>query len=303
MFYGMGGIIIGRGKGGEGMLLKKDQLFDALLIIVGNAILAIGVGVFVLPIHLLSGGVAGIAVALEPLFHIDPGIMINVLTVVLFLVGALLLGKKFALNTVLGTIFYPLFLTIVTTVFDEQVTTSLLLSSVYAGVLCGIGIGLVFRTGASTGGMDIPPLIINKYTGISLPTLVMITDGLTVCLGIATYGLEAALIGLISVYLTGIMIDKVLLMGGHDAKNVMIISTHYEEIMSKIYTDLNRGATLIQAMGGYTKEQRPMIMIVVSKKQLPALNRLIHHIDPEAFVVVTDTTEVQGLGFTYQEEL
>ncbi len=73
--------------------------------------------------------------------------------------------------------------------------------------------------------------------------------------------------------------------------------------MSKIYTDLNRGATVIQAMGGYTKEQRPMIMIVVSKKQLPALNRLIHHIDPEAFVVVTDTTEVQGLGFTYQEEL
>ena len=278
-------------------------MLDVLLIVAGNAILAIGVGVFVLPIHLLSGGVAGIAVALEPFIHVDPNVMINVLTVALFLVGALLLGKKFALNTILSTIFYPLFLTLVTSVFHEQVTTSLLLSAVYAGVLCGIGVGLVFRTGASTGGMDIPPLIINKYTGVSLPTLVMITDGLTVCLGIASYGLEAALIGLISVYLTGIMVDKMLMIGGRDAKNVMIISTHHEEIMSKIYSDLNRGATIIQATGGYTKEQRPMIMIVVSKKQLPTLNRLIHHIDPEAFVVVTDTTEVQGLGFTYQEEL
>lgn len=285
------------------MLHKKEQLLDGLLIVAGNALLAIGVGVFVLPIHLLSGGVAGIAVALEPWIHVDPSIMINVLTVVLFLAGALLLGKKFAINTVVSTILYPLFLTVITTHFDEQVTTSLILSSVYAGVLCGIGIGMVFRSGASTGGMDIPPLIINKFTGISLPTLVMITDGLTVCLGIATYGLEAALIGLISVYLTSIMIDKILTIGGHDAKNVMIISKHYEEIMTKIYSDLNRGATIIKAMGGYTKEQRPMIMIVVAKKQLPVLNRLIHHIDPEAFVVVTDTTEVQGLGFTYQEEL
>lgn len=281
----------------------KERLLDILLIIVGNALLAIGIGVFVLPIHLLSGGVAGIAVALEPLIQVEPSIMINVLTVSLYLIGALLLGKKFAVNTLLSTIFYPLFLTIVTSVFDEQVTTSLILSAIYAGVLCGIGIGLVFRTGASTGGMDIPPLIINKFTGIPLPTLVMITDALTVCLGIVTYGLEAALIGLISVYVTGVAIDKILLIGGHDAKNVMIISTHYEKIMSKIYSDLNRGATIIQATGGYTKEQRPMIMIVVSKKQLPALNRLIHHIDPEAFVVVTDTTEVQGLGFTYQEEL
>lgn len=281
----------------------KEQLIDGLLIVAGNALLAIGVGVFVLPIHLLSGGVAGIAVALEPWTHVDPSVMINVLTIALFLIGALLLGKKFAVNTVVSTILYPLFLTVITTHFNEQVTTSLLLSAVYAGVLCGMGIGLVFRSGASTGGMDIPPLIINKFTGIPLPTLVMITDGLTVCLGMATYGLEAALIGLISVYLTGLMIDKVLTIGGHDAKNVMIISKHYEEIMSKIYSDLNRGATIIKAMGGYTKEEHPIIMVVVAKKQLPALNRLIHHIDPEAFVVVTDTMEVQGLGFSYQEEL
>lgn len=285
------------------LLQKKEMLFDLLLIALGNIILAVGVGVFVLPSHILTGGVAGVAVALEPFFHIEPNLMINILTIALFLLGSLFLGKKFAINTVLSTILYPLLLTMITANFDQVVTTNPLLCSIYAGVCIGAGVGLVFRSGASTGGMDIPPLIINKFTGIPLPTLVLITDGLTVCVGILAYGLEAALIGLISVYVSSLMINKVLTIGGHDAKNVMIISDHHDMIVSSIYTEINRGATIIEATGGYTGERRPVIMVVVSKKQFPALNRLITHIDPEAFVVVTDTTEVQGLGFSYQEEM
>lgn len=285
------------------MLNKKEIVIDLSLIILGNVILAIGVGVFVLPSNILTGGVAGVSVALEPFLHIQPSIMINVLTVALFLVGSLFLGKKFAMNTVISSILYPTLLTFISANFDEQVTDNPILCSIYAGVFVGAGVGLVFRAGASTGGMDIPPLIINKFTGISLPTLVLITDGITVCLGILAYGFEAALIGLISVYLSSMMVNKVLTIGGHDAKNVMIISNRYEEIMSSIYTEINRGATIIEATGGYTGEKRPVIMVVVPKKQLPPLNRLITHIDPEAFVVVTDTTEVQGLGFSYQEEL
>lgn len=284
--------------------MRKKELFtDLILIAVGNAVLAIGVGVFVLPSNILSGGVAGIAVALEPFLHVDANTLINLITFALFLIGALFLGKKFALNTVLSTILYPLFLSVISYYVEDAVSSSYLLNSIYAGVCIGIGVGLVFRSGASTGGMDIPPLIINKYTGISLPTLVLITDGLTVCLGIAAYDLEATLIGLVSVYVSSIMIDKVITIGGHDAKNVMIISDHYETIMSAIYTDLNRGATIIEATGGFTKQRKPMIMVVVSKKQLPTLNRLITHIDPEAFVVVSDTMEVSGEGFTYQEEI
>lgn len=282
---------------------KKEILNDLLLILAGNAILSIGVGMFVLPSNILSGGVAGISVALQPFLHIDANVMINILTIGLFLIGSFLLGKKFAINTLLSTIFYPLFVTVISAHVTEQVTDSPLLASIYAGVFVGVGVGLVFRSGSSTGGMDIPPLIINKYTGIALPTLVLITDGLTVCVGILAYGLEAALIGLISVYVSSIMINKVLTIGGHEAKNVMIISDSYEKIMSSIYCEINRGATVIEAQGGYTGKRRPLIMVVVSKKQLPQLNRLVTHIDPEAFVVVTDTTEVQGLGFTYQEEL
>lgn len=290
-------------ESGDTLTHKKEMLYDLFLIALGNAVLAIGVGVFILPSDILSGGVAGIAVAQEPFLHIQPNVMINILTFGLFVIGAVFLGKKFALNTILSTILYPLFLSVVSHFVHGAVSDSQLLNSIYAGVCVGVGIGLVFRSGASTGGMDIPPLIINKYTGFPLPTLVLITDGLTVCLGILAYDLEAALIGLVSVYVSSMMINKVITIGDHDAKNVMIISKHYETIMSAIYTELNRGATIIEATGGFTKTRKPMIMVVVTKKQLPALKRLISHIDEEAFVVMSDTMEVSGEGFTYQEEI
>lgn len=286
------------------MLTRKELVMDVLQIVLGNMILSIGIGVFVLPLSILSGGVAGIAVALEPFFHIEPALMINLLTVGLFLVGSLFLGKKFALNTILSAILYPTFLTFISHQVDMMyITDNALLASIYAGVCVGVGVGLVFRTGSSTGGMDIPPLVINKYTGIPLPTLVLITDGLTVCLGILSYGLEAALIGLVSVYISSGMINKVLTIGGHEAKNVMIISNKHVEIMNKIHTEINRGATILQATGGYSGEAKPVIMVVLPYKQFPTLNKLVMHIDPEAFVVVSDTTEVQGLGFTYEEEM
>lgn len=282
---------------------KKELFFDVSLIVLGNVILAIGVGIFVLPSNLLTGGVAGVAVALETFTNIPANIMINILTIGLFLIGSLFLGKKFALNSVLSSLLYPTLLTLISANQNVQITTNPILCTIYAGVCIGVGVGLVFRAGASTGGMDIPPLIVNKFTGIPLPTLVLVTDGLTVCLGILAYGVEAALIGLISVYISSVMINKVLTIGGHDAKNVMIISTKHKEIMNAIYTEINRGATILDAIGGYTKERRPVIMVVIAKKQFPTLNKLVNHIDPEAFVVVTDTTEVQGLGFTYEEEM
>ena len=287
------------------MILNKREIFmEYMYVVVGNLVLAAGVGLFILPNHILSGGVAGIAVALEPLLHIDPNTLINVLTFLLFFAGSLVLGKRFALKTFLSSVLYPTFLTIISQ-FAEAVyiTEDPILSSLYGGIMVGLGVGLVFRTGASTGGMDIPPLIINKYTGIALPTLVLITDGLTVVLGALVYGVEAALIGIISVWVSSYMINKAITFGGHDAKNVMIISEKYPEIMDQITKSMNRGATLLEAVGGYTGNRRPVLMIVIVKKQFAELNRIVSHIDPSAFMIVTDAREVQGEGFTYEEEI
>lgn len=286
------------------ILNKREIILEYVLVILGNLVLALGVGLFILPNHILSGGVAGIAVALEPLIHIEPNMIINVLTLCLFGVGTLVLGKKFALKTALSSILYPLFLTIISQFADAvYITDNPLLASLYGGIMVGLGVGLVFRTGASTGGMDIPPLIINKYTGLPLPTLVLIIDGLTVVLGALVYGIEASLIGIISVWVSSYMINKAITFGGHDAKNVMIISDKHEEIMNTIQQTMNRGATILNAVGGYTGVKRPVLMIVIVKKQFAELNRIVSHIDPSAFMIVTDAREVQGEGFTYEEEI
>lgn len=287
---------------------NKETMVDLLWILAGNLCLAIGVAWFILPNNVLTGGLAGIAIALEPLIHIQPELMINALTVVLFIVGAMILGKKFAMKTILSTILYPMLLTVLSYLASEVIAPDTFimdkyLATIYGGAMMGIGIGCVFRTGASTGGMDIPPLILNKYFHFPLPTLVLIVDGLTVLLGAYTHGLQAALTGILSVWVSSLLINKTMMIGGHKAQSVMIISEKYIEIMDKIHETLERGTTILQAMGGYSKEKKPVVMVVVSQKQLPELQHMIAHIDPEAFVIVTETNEVQGLGFTYEEEL
>lgn len=281
----------------------KELLLEYGQVILGNLALAIGVAWFILPNNVLTGGVAGIAVALTPLVNMSATMIINILTFSLFLIGALILGKKFALKTLMSTILYPFFLTLLSNVCADYFIMNPFLATIYGGALMGIGVGLVFRTGASTGGTDIPPLIINKYTNISLSTLVLITDALTVLLGATVYGLEAALTGIISVWISSYMIDKTLLFGGQKAKNVLIISLKYKEIVQQIQDSLGRGVTIINANGGYSNDYKPVIMSVVSKKQFPHLQHIISVIDSEAFVIVTEAKEVQGLGFTYEEEL
>lgn len=301
-------IIMHMKRGINMQLNKKEMFYELCWILAGNCILAIGVALFILPNNVLTGGLAGVAIALEPLIHISPEIVINVLTVGFFIIGAIILGKKFAMKTILSTILYPSFLSlfsylVATYAAPETFVMDKYLATIYGGALMGIGVGCVFRTGASTGGMDIPPLIINKYTHIPLPTLVLLIDACTVALGAFVYGLQAALTGILSVWMSSFMINKTLMVGGHNAKNVMIISNQYKEIKNAIHDELERGTTILEAMGGYSNEKKPVIMVVVAQKQLPSLQHLIHHIDPEAFVIVSDTNEVQGLGFTYEEEL
>ena len=289
-------------------LSNKEMLQDTFWILAGNIALAMGVAWFILPNDVLTGGLAGVAIALEPLIHLNPELVINVLTVVLFLAGSVILGKKFAAKTILSTICYPLLLTLLSYLAKNVIAPDTFimdkyLATIYGGALMGIGVGCVFRTGASTGGMDIPPLIINKYTHIPLPTLVLIVDALTVLLGAAVYGLQAALTGILSVWVSSYMINKTMMIGGHDARNVMIVSNKHKEIMDRIHEALERGTTILEATGGYSSGKRPVIMAVVAKKQLPELQHLVSHIDPEAFVIVMEANEVQGLGFTYEEEL
>lgn len=278
----------------------KESMKDILFVVLGNIILAAGVSFFIVPNNILSGGVAGIAVAIAPVINVSTTMIINGLTFVLFICGILVLGKNFAIKTLLSTILYPTFVSVFSVMSETvHITSNPMIASIYGGILVGAGVGLVFKTGASTGGMDIPPLIVHKYTHIPLATLVLITDGLTVMLGLSIYGIEPALIGLMSVWTSSYMVNKMLMLGLSEAKSLMIISEKYEEILSQISSQVDRGATVINAEGGYKRDNRPVLMVVILKKQFPVVNRIITSIDPGAFVIVNDVNEVQGEGFTY----
>ena len=278
-------------------LKKKGK--DIVWVVAGNAVLALAVSMFILPYDILSGGVAGIAVALQPLIPLPVTLMVNLLVVGLFILGACFLGKEFAMKTILSSLIYPVFLTF----FSGRVPVldlDPILASLYGGLLGGMGVGMALRTGASTGGMDIPPLIVHKLTHIEIAKLVLITDALTVLLGAFTYGLEAVLIGFVSVWASSVAIDKVLMFGGQQAKAIQIISDQYEQIIERIHSELERGTTLIEAQGGYTHEKRKIVLVVITKNQYPALMEMVTAIDKEAFVIANDTHEVKGFGFSFE---
>ncbi len=277
----------------------REQISDVLLVIFGNLALAISSVYFVLPFNLLTGGVAGISVIVNKFTHWDETIIIDVLIVLLFIIGTIFLGKNFAIKTTLSTILYPVFIFILG-FFPVTLPIEPLLASVYAGVLTGMGVGMVFRTGGSTGGLDIPPLLMKKYLGIELSKGALIVDGVTVAFGLVAYGMSAVLIGLISVYASSVMIDKMLLLGGEQSKAIYIISDNWNEINDKIQERLGRGTTLISSKGGYSKEDKPIVFVVIQQNQYAELKKIVNHVDPLSFVVVSEATEVQGEGFTYR---
>ena len=276
---------------------QKKQIINSITVVVGTFILAIAVETFIIPYRILSGGVAGIAVALQPLLHVSATLIANSVLIILLIIGGFILGKEFLKNTVLSCIAYPIFTSILSG--RVNVVVDPILASFYGGLVAGAGIGIVLKTGASTGGMDIPPLIINKLTGIKLSTLVLITDFLTVLLGLFVYDLSAVLLGLVSVFMTSVAISKVLTINGTVSKAVQIISVKYEDILKEIDAQLERGATLLQGYGSYTGEEKRIILCVVSERQYGTLIEIVKEIDPSAFIITTDATDMHGEGFTY----
>ncbi len=180
---------------------------------------------------------------------------------------------------------------------EFQSTMDPILASIYGGLLTGVGLGLTFRTGESTGGMDIVPLILEKYTKIKVSIWIMISDALVILLGLSNYGLNLVLIGFLSIFTASFAIDKIQMIGGDKAKQVFIITQKNAEVLHAIHTQIDRGSTLIPARGGYTNQSREMIMTILMNNQYSELEKLVKEIDEDALLIVSDVTEVHGPGF------
>lgn len=277
---------------------KTKQFMTILCIVAGNAILAFGVAAFIIPHGFISGGVAGVALVLNHLVSIDIDIGIAIANIVLFLIGAIVIGKKFAIATLTSTILYPTFFAVFSRMdFVNNMTSDTLMAALYAGIFCGIGIGLVIKVGASTGGMDIPPIILNKYFGLSIPVMIYVCDTTLLLLQFPSSTSDQILYGILVVMLTSIVMDKIIIIGEKQTQ-VMIMSPKFEEINAAIHKNLDRGSTLLESVSGHLRKNQKVVLTIISNRQLNELNELVNSIDPDAFSVVTQVNEVKGRGFT-----
>lgn len=272
----------------------RENIVDYVYVIVGAAVIAIGFNVFLLPNQVASGGVSGISTILHGLFGWNPGIVQYAFNIPLFIAGVLLLGKKFGIKSFIGTITLP-FIVLLTNSWEPW-TDNPLLGALFGGIIVGLGIGLVFKGNASTGGTDLLAQIITKYTGLTLGTSVLLIDGIIAISAAVVFDLEKGLYALIGLYVTTKTID-IIQLGFSQSKMVYIITLKQDEVREAIYAEVNRGVTKLQAFGGYTGEARPVLMVVVYQTEFTKLKQLIKSVDPSAFVIVSDAYEVLGEGF------
>jgi uncharacterized membrane-anchored protein YitT (DUF2179 family) len=276
-------------------LKKHTKLFlEFLQITIGIAVVALGLNLFLIPNKLAAGGASGLATILFYSYGLPVGISIAFINIILFSAGTAVFGRSFGVKTAYGA--FGLALAVELSSFLKPVTSDPFLATLYGGVLSGIGMGIVFRNGANTGGTDILAQIINRYSDLALGQLFLIIDATVTLLAWKVFGAKLALYGLIAVFIMGRVIDLVL-EGVTVEKAAIIISEKHDEIAEEIKVQLNRGATILQAKGAYSGEDRPTILCVVSRRELEALKELVHTIDPKAFTIINDAREVTGEGF------
>lgn len=267
---------------------------DYIYVIIGAAIIAIAFNVFLLPNQIASGGVSGISTILKGVFGWEPGLVQYAFNIPLFISGLIFLGAKFGIKSLVGTLVLPA--VVLVSANWEPWTMNPLLGALFGGISVGLGLGLVFRGGASTGGTDLAAQIITKYTGFSLGTSVLLLDGLIVLSAAVVFDIEKALYALIGLFVTTKTIDLVQL-GFSQSKMIYIITNKQDEIRDAIYTEIDRGVTKLPAYGGYTNVERPILMVVAYQTEFTKLKHIIKTIDPAAFVIVSDAYEVLGEGF------
>lgn len=284
---------------GSGAQRQRPALREVLKvyggIAVGVLIFSLGMNFFLTPNRIAAGGVSGLAVVIYHLIGWPVGITMLVLNVPLFLFGSRVLGASFGARSVFGFVLLSVAIDL-TAPFMPALTNDALLASIYGGVLMGIGSGLTYRLGGSTGGTAIAARLMSHYFRMSVGRALLLADGLVIVAAGFAFGPELALYGLLSAYVCMWVID-LFEEGKPYAKAALIITEKADEIAAHIMTEMQRGVTALPAQGMYTRKERNLLFVTVYQEQIPALKQLIQTKDPNAFVVITDVHEALGEGF------
>lgn len=298
-------------------LSKKDILVllkNLALVILGTLVLAFGTAIFIIPMNIVSGGVSGLAIVIKllvPFEFITVDVIIFVLTWLLFLVGLFALGKPFAAKTFISTVIYPFAVSLFLLLVDPAVLDgffcladypnkdlALILSASVGGVFVGGGCALTFLGGGSTGGVDIIAFAICKlFSKLKSSVVIFVIDAITILFGMIVIGdLVISLLGILSAFVTAVMVDKVFL-GSRAAFVAYVITNSYDEINEEVIDKLDRTTTLIDGKGGFSGEQKKILMVSVTMSQYATLLSIIGRYDPDAFVIIQRAHEINGEGW------
>ena len=280
-------------------LFSKKWFVAYSMILVGAFIMAAGFVFFITPYKIVPGGVYGISIVLHHMFGTPVGLIALLFDIPLTLIGIKVLGPRFGVKTVVGFVLTAVFVDLLTYLWGELplVENDALLSSIFGGLLIGLGLGLIFKAKATSGGSDIVAMIISKYTKLPLGQLMIAVDSAIVLVGLVVFqDWKIPLYSLIVIFITGRVVDIVLQGISYD-KTLFIISEKPRELRDKIINDLNRGGTFIQGKGMYSESERTIIYTVVNRREMAILQDFIHQIDPTAFMTVINANEILGNGF------
>ena len=279
--------------------MKQNRYLSLLLVILGNILYTLTVKLFLLPSNLISCGTTGLALVVNHFTHIPMTGFILVFNLAMLALGWMILGKKFAMTTILSSILYPVFLEILNRVLgDISVTDNMILNVLFSGIGLGGSLGIVIRAGASTGGLDIPPLILKKFFHIPVSATLWVFDFFIILGQASFHPLEDLLYGFLLIITVTTTLNKAMLLGTSRTE-VKIVSAHSDEIRQAILSRVDRGVTMLYGQGGYGRQDTEVILSVVSNYELPKIQQLARTIDPDCFMIISQVTEVWGRGFTY----
>lgn len=274
---------------------QKIRIKELLEFILGCFLVALAFNLFMSPNNLVAGGISGLSLVLKYFFGLNPSMIISVANVFLIILSFLVLGKEKTKATILGSILFPVFVSLTEhlSTYISFKESEMILIAVFGGVLQGLGAGLIFRAGYSTGGTDILNMIVSKIFKISLGNSMLFTDGTIIIIGAFVFGFNHLMYSLIILYLISTLTDKVVL-GISDSKAFYIITSKEKEVKDFVINELKHGVTEFKAVGGYNNENQTVLMSVVPTREYYKLKEGIHSIDKNAFFVAMDSYEVKG---------
>lgn len=276
------------------------RLKSIVAIIIGTAVIGFGINAFNIPNDMAEGGITGISIIIKILFpDIDQGIIYFLLNIPLFIIGWKVLGRTALTYTIIGTILTSVFFSLFGQILEPEPMKDTLLSALFAGVTVGAGLGLIFRYGGTTGGVDIIARMFQKYFGISMGRTLFVSDIIVIGLSLVYLSKESAMYTLVAVFVATRVIDF-MQEGVYAGKALTIISENTEKIAEQILT-VGRGVTILAGKGAYSGSPKEIIYVVVSRNEVVRMKNIVQEIDPHAFVIVNDVHEVLGEGFTFDE--